>query len=88
MYRLARKSNKPGYRTYVDLSGKFQSLSNEIVSQKDKMTEATLDNVIGTIKMVEEKMRKEKLEGMNLTVSVSLGPIGISLSKRIGNEKE
>ena len=76
----------------------YQSFQNELTKKidgissisSDKINESyniTIDKLIESILIVEEKSRKAKLENIDINVSISFGPINIGISKKIGNNE-
>lgn len=65
----------------------LKNISNELNNKKDDVlnmsSEVAMDNMLKSIKMVEERVRREKLNDIQINVSVALGPISIGMSKTI-----
>jgi hypothetical protein len=65
----------------------FKVLADEFKNTKDTVintsSDATLDNTLKILKMAEDKIRNEKLNNIEINVSMMLGPISISMSKQI-----
>lgn len=75
----------------------YQNFQNELYKKIDDITiistdkinesyNTTIDKLIESIIMVEEKSRHAKLENIDINVSISIGPINIGISKKINNE--
>jgi len=76
----------------------YQSFQNELSKKIDDITlissdkinesyNTTIDKLIESILIVEEKSKKAKLENVDINVSISVGPITIGISKKIGNNE-
>lgn len=81
------------HRRYVMNYQNFQNQLNKKIDDitlisTDKINESyntTIDKLIESILIVEQKSRNAKLENININVSISVGPINIGISKKIGN---
>lgn len=73
---LKKKSSQAIY----DVGGKAMDFSNDAANMS---TDAALTRAISTIKAADEKMKKEGLTGFQLSVSVALGPVTISISGQV-----
>jgi hypothetical protein len=65
-----------------------KKIDDTIAISSDKINESyntTIDKLIESILIVEEKSRKAKLENIDINVSINIGPINIGISKKLGN---
>ena len=65
----------------------LKNIGDELNNKKDTIlstsSEVAMDNILKSLKMVEDRVRHEKLNDIQVNVSIALGPITIGLSKTI-----
>ena len=79
--------------SYVMNYQNFQNRLNKKIDDitlisTDKINESyntTIDKLIESILIVEQKSRNAKLENIDINVSINIGPINIGISKKVGN---
>lgn len=85
----------------IDFINKYQDTKNIIKTNYDYASDTTIDivktnydyaidttidNILNCIKKVEDKVKSEKLTNIEISISTSIGPIQISINKKIDNE--
>lgn len=92
MFILKRVPTKLNYITKRNLNWKnlTEDASNKINNITDTANELTaqstmimLDKSIRTMKLTEERLREQKLYGTVITVSLTLGPVQLSISDTV-----
>lgn len=73
-------------------NSQLKNISEELNNKKDDIlntsSEVAMENIIKSLKMVEDRVRKEKLNDIEVSVSIALGPINIGLSKVVSVEND
>jgi hypothetical protein len=62
------------------LTGDLKSKTDDLLNAS---LTATLDNALKMLTIVENKIKSEKLNNIDINVSLMLGPVNISISKKI-----
>lgn len=70
-----------------NLSDNLKNIGDDLKNKKDIVlnvsSDVTLDNTLKIFKMVEEKIRKDNLDHVEINVTMALGPVSVSMSKKI-----
>lgn len=77
-----------------DVMNKIKNKTDNVITKTSTIgsdliyasSDTGLENAIKMMQTLENKIRNDKLKDINITVSISLGPIGISMSKNIVDE--
>ena len=83
------------YQRYVMNYQKFQDelykkIDETIVISSDKANSSfnsTIDKLIDSMLIVEERSKQAKLNNIDINVSINLGPINIGISKKLSNDE-
>lgn len=82
-------SHKRSIMNYQNFQNEIsKKIDDTIAISTDKINESyntTIDKLIESIIVVEQKSRKARLENIVINVSINVGPINIGISKRVGN---
>ena len=69
----------------------FEKASHDIKNigddLKNKTTDMALENAIKVLQVTENKIKQMKMDTLEINVSLSLGPVGITLSKKINADE-
>lgn len=88
--RFVKLSYKRHYSYTSYLNDNLKVLSNEIKNKTDDIAEVTFDstlsNVLKIVRTTENKIRIEKIDNVEINVSATIGPISVSISKKISLE--
>ena len=60
-----------------------QEIKNMSDDLKNKTSDMALENAIKVLQITENKIRQMKMHELEINVSLSLGPVGITISKKI-----
>jgi hypothetical protein len=65
----------------------LKSFGDDLKSKTDNIMDAsfdtTLSNMLKAVKMTEQKIKMEKLDNVEISASIMLGPVSMSISKKI-----
>lgn len=88
--RFSKLSYKRNYSYTSYLNDNLKILGNEIKNKTDDIAEVTFDstlsNVLKIVRTTENKIRIEKIDNVEINVSATIGPISLSISKKISLE--
>ncbi len=62
------------------------NLKNTTENIMDTSVDTTLCNLLKMVKLTEQKIKMEKLNHVEISASIMLGPVSISINKKILNE--
>ena len=87
-YKIIKRHVTNDYNFFGgNLSDNLKNIGDDLKNKKDIVlnvsSDVTLDNTLKIFKMVEDKIRKDNLDHVEINVTMALGPVSVSMSKKI-----
>ncbi len=92
-YTIGGNNFKIDTDSFIDknyLNENLKVLSNDLKNKTDDILDSSVDttlyNLLKMVKLTEQKIKMEKLNHVEISASIMLGPISISINKKISSE--